>query len=253
VSFLQRLVTINGKKQLYKVAGLMLGVTLIHFAVRYWGNLALATVHSFMFYLCVLLFLGLHEFSHALTAFLMGDTSQKQRGRLTLNPLNHVDPLGLMAFVMIGVGWGKPVETGFWFRKYPRLQDFFITLSGPLSNLAAAGVFMAITGQIFKSGTLTPENSFEPFTMMGLALIFVRKAVLVNCLLFVLNILPIPPLDGGKALLTLFRPPQGPGAKEPFAMEGMIILALLFLFADLGGAISAGAMALHNLMLGMIV
>ncbi|PKK90407.1 MAG: hypothetical protein CVV64_08565 [Candidatus Wallbacteria bacterium HGW-Wallbacteria-1] len=252
MTFLQRLVSINGKNQIIRIATIVLVASLVDFSVRYWNNLGLASIDRFCFYLCVMLFVGLHEFSHAMTAYLLGDISQKKRGRLTLNPLNHLEPLGMISFLMMGVGWGRAVETGVWFKKHPRLYDFIITIMGPISNLAAAVVSVMMMGYFLKSGlvqAVEPGAVLNPWVIIQ---IFMVQAIQVNAMLFILNIIPIPPLDGGKALLTMIRGNQNGRAGEVFTTEGLIILAILFLFADLGGAISSGTLALQNLLISLL-
>jgi Zn-dependent protease len=131
-----------------------------------------------------------HEYSHARVAFALGDLTAYTQGRLTLNPLSHVDPMGALMMLMVGFGWARPVPID------PvllgRTGTLKVALAGPLSNLALA----ALVGLPLRFGLLPLDNPAVAF-LTG----FLWYFALFNILLAVFNMLPIPPLDGWKVLL----------------------------------------------------
>ena len=129
-----------------------------------------------------------HEFAHAYTAYKLGDDTAKKQGRLTLNPLSHIDPLGMILILIVGFGWAKPVPVNRYFFKNPRLAGVLVSLMGPISNLVlaiiGAGIFYFLLA-IGVAGSL-PTIVIQFFDLF----------IGLNVLLFVFNLLPIPPLDG---------------------------------------------------------
>lgn len=132
----------------------------------------------------------IHEFTHALVADKLGDKTPKMMGRLTLNPLAHLDFLGTVFLLLAGFGWGKPVIVNPRNFKNPILDNVTVSLAGPISNLAIAVVF----GLIYRFIGLPPAVD-------QILIIF----VFFNLVLMIFNFLPIPPLDGSK-ILSLFLP-----------------------------------------------
>ena len=137
----------------------------------------------------------IHEFSHTLISYSLGDLTARRLGRLTLNPLAHLDPIGSVLFLIAGFGWGKPVPVNPYFfrRTEPRLGMSLVSLAGPISNImtafVAALVVKVLINQI-DQGILIPTR---------LLLIFVN----ISILLAVFNFVPIPPLDGFKVAVGL--------------------------------------------------
>jgi Zn-dependent protease len=169
--------------------------------------------------------LTIHEFSHALTALAFGDPTAKSDGRLTLNPLVHIDPLGFVMLLFVGFGWAKPVPVNpFNFRKQ-RLAMAVVSLAGPLSNLACVVIF----GLMFKflAPALGANNLLANFLFL---------LTLVNASLFVFNLIPIPPLDGSKVLFSIL-PDQLNNFKDYISNYGpylLLILVLLDSFTNIG-------------------
>ena len=144
-----------------------------------------------------LLCITLHELSHGLVAYKLGDDTAKSRGRLSLNPLKHLDPVGLLMMLVFHVGWAKPVPVNMYKFKNPKRGMAVTALAGPLSNLIIAVVFMLIYGA-----------AFIPLNMSSVGQYFLQMIQLTAVLsigLGIFNILPIPPLDGSKALFSLLR------------------------------------------------
>ena len=138
--------------------------------------------------------LTFHEFCHALTAYLFGDPTAKQMGRLTLNPLAHIDPIGLLFLIIIRFGWAKPVPFNPHYFEYPRFYSVLVGLAGPFSNLLLALVCMFGLHHVpgFLSG-----NTVHLYRE------FLTVSVWINVMLGVFNVLPIPPLDGSHILRVL--------------------------------------------------
>lgn len=144
---------------------------------------------GFAFILAVLVALTVHEFAHAFVANLYGDSTAKDLGRLTLNPMAHLDLFGALLFLFIGFGWGKPVPVNS--RNFKKLKEgeIMTSLAGPLSNLMLAAL-SAISFHIFFP-QLGPSNLLIGFFLMSFRL---------NIILMVFNLIPIPPLDGSHLL-----------------------------------------------------
>ena len=130
----------------------------------------------------------LHEFAHAFVAYKFGDDTAKRQGRLTLNPMSHIDPVGALFILLLGFGWAKPVPVNRYNLKHPRLGGVLVSIAGPLSNLLLA--FIAVFGYLLtlKLGVITQI----PMFFIDLFYVFLN----LNIVLFIFNLLPIPPLDG---------------------------------------------------------
>jgi Zn-dependent protease len=152
--------------------------------------------------------IGFHEAAHAYTANALGDSLPARQGRTSLNPLRHLDPAGSVLILLVGFGWGKPVQ----FNPYglnvsPKTAAFLVGLAGPLSNFVMAGI-LAIPIQLGVVPYINPLQSLPAFLWelqvqdfedyVGL---FLTGAVYLNCILGVFNLIPIPPLDGFKVAL----------------------------------------------------
>lgn len=171
----------------------------------------------------------LHEVAHGYVASLFGDQTAKLSGRLSLNPIKHIDPIGTVAIplVMLMVsnfifGWAKPVPVDPRNLRNPRRDMAFVALAGPLSNILMA----VIWGLIAKAGMLIAGGDNR---WLGLPLIYMGEAgIMINVVLGVLNLIPLPPLDGGKLLISLVPPRLGYQISllEPYGF--IILIVLLF-------------------------
>lgn len=172
----------------------------------------------------LVLVLTFHECSHAWTANRLGDPTAKREGRLTLNPLAHLDILGTIMLFFVGIGWGKPVPVNPHNFEKPKRDQALTALAGPLANLALA--FVAAIPYSYMS-------QVEP-------LYYLSEAVLdVSIVLFLFNMLPIPPLDGSK-FVGIFVPRRLYPLYEKFLSKGLpyfIVLMFvdLYFFEDLFG------------------
>lgn len=177
-----------------------------------------------------------HEVFHGLTAHWLGDDTAKNEGRLTLNPLKHLDPLGSIILpIILGVsaffsgsgiifGWAKPVPYNPHNLKYKKYGPSLVAIAGPVSNFALAAIFglslrfMPVFGIPFS----IPFDIFQDFINI------IAFAVFINLLLAVFNLVPIPPLDGSQLLFSVL-PPKFESLKISLEQYGFIIL-ILFLF-----------------------
>jgi Zn-dependent protease len=163
----------------------------------------------------ILLALPVHEFAHAFVAVQLGDPTPRNQGRYTLNPLRHIDPIGAVLIFLVGFGWAKPVQ---WNPRNididPRLGSILVSVAGPLSNLLLAAVSLLIWQLAGASGLV---ESFL-FTFAS-----------INVLLFVFNLLPIPPLDGSHVLFALL--PGDTRQVQFFLMQyGMLLVFAVIFF-----------------------
>lgn len=142
-----------------------------------------------------LLCITLHELSHGYVAYLLGDNTAKNAGRLTLNPLKHIDIMGLVMMVVFKVGWAKPVPVNMYNFKNPKRGMAVTALAGPLSNLLIGVVFLFFYGLLYNA--LADGSSFQKEILD-----MVEVTAYLSVGLAVFNIIPIPPLDGSKVLFS---------------------------------------------------
>lgn len=177
----------------------------------------------FLLFLPVMLFsLSFHECAHAMMALRRGDDTASLLGRVSLNPFRHIDPIGLIAFFVIGLGWAKPVPINPNRMKNIRRDPALVGLAGPLSNVILAAVFAILLRLLW--GTI---EGMDLETRKILVRFFVIGAQL-NAALAFFNLLPVPPLDGSH-LLAAFLPNWALEKYERFARFGLLFI-LLFLF-----------------------
>ena len=143
-----------------------------------------------------LICITLHEVSHGYVAYLMGDNTAKDAGRLSLNPIKHIDIMGLLMMVIFKVGWAKPVPSNMYNFKNPKRGMAVTALAGPVSNLLIAIIFLFLYGILY-----LPMNSGSTFVQEILSM--VETTAYLSIGLAVFNIIPIPPLDGSKVLFSV--------------------------------------------------
>lgn len=165
--------------------------------------------------LAIIYALTIHEFSHALAAQYLGDDTPSRNGRLTLNPLAHMEFLGTLTLLLAGFGWGKPVPINTYNLKWQRWGHAFVALAGPVSNFVSVVLFLIISNILL---------NFLPIN--NLIFIFLFYLILVNLVLGVFNLIPIPPLDGSKVLFA-FLPDRFDEFKRQFSVNGPWILIIL--------------------------
>ena len=147
---------------------------------------------------CVFLTLSVHELSHGLSAYWMGDKTAKAAGRLSLNPLHHLDPFGALCLFLFGFGWAKPVPINPWNFKHKKGGMALSALAGPLSNFIFA--FIAEIGVIALGNLRFTSDTTFVFKFCELSYIICTYLAILNIGLGVFNLIPVPPLDGSKIL-----------------------------------------------------
>jgi Zn-dependent protease len=167
-----------------------------------------------------------HECAHAWSAALLGDGFPRRQGRVSLNPLRHLSPLGTLALFVLPFGWGRPVVVNLYNFKHPKRDYFLSSLAGPLANVLVIGVCLVVmqaTRQTFAWG-----RAAEPALLWGHR--FLTYVALINAVLAFVNLIPIPPLDGSKVWPWLIRgvsPTFGRAAQRLF-----LILLLVLVFTN---------------------
>lgn len=178
----------------------------------------------------LVLAITVHEFAHAWMAHRLGDPTPEADGRLTLNPLAHLDPIGTIMIVMVGFGWGRPVVFSPHHLTHPVRDTALIAFAGPLSNLILATLFSII---LFITFAVAPQ------TASALAAL-PMYIIAVNVMLAIFNLVPIHPLDGGK-ILSAFLPDQAAVEYDRFLYRyGFFVL--IFLIMPIGGRSALSAL-----------
>lgn len=147
----------------------------------------------------VIIAITFHEFAHAFAADRLGDDTPRNQGRLNLNPLSHLDPIGFLMLIFVHFGWGKPVQINprnFNRKRSMTAQEAIVALAGPLMN-----IFIAFILTIVLFAIVTFASKFIFTTMGSIIMITLQMAIAVNIGLGVFNLVPLPPLDGSKVLI----------------------------------------------------
>lgn len=167
----------------------------------------------------LILALTFHEYAHAKTADRLGDPTPENQGRLTLNPLAHMDPVGTLCLLFAGFGWGKPVQVNGSYFRNPAKDNMLVALAGPVMNFILAIVLLIIYAVLIK---------FLPATVLASIIVtMVFDAVLLNVSLGLFNLIPVPPLDGSKIFAYFLK---GKAREFLYTLEQYSSIIILVLF-----------------------
>ena len=171
-----------------------------------------------------------HEFSHAFVADQLGDHRPRAMGRVSLNPLHHLDPMGTIFFLIAGFGWGKPVMVNAYALRPGRIGMAWVAVAGPLANLVVASV----AAVIFRGAELSGLFQSDGGAFAGNVVLWVIE---FNVILGLFNLLPIPPLDGYNLVLP-FLPLRTALTVQRYATYGVLVLLVLVLLPQMSGGVS---------------
>jgi len=198
-------------------------------------------IGTIFFIIALIIGITVHEFFHAYSALLLGDPTAKYAGRVTINPLKHLDPVGSLFLLLAGFGWGKPVPINPARLKYGVGGEIITAAAGPLSNLAVALIFILFYKLFMVLG-------FDPNL---LAFKFLATVFMANIILMVFNLLPIPPLDGANFIKPFLSYEQQAKYQQfgPFALFAIILLEYSFNIPLISALVSFVIKFITNLIL----
>jgi len=209
-------------------------------------------VDSFFIKLSIMLVPGLmaitcHEVSHGLVADRFGDNTARLLGRLTINPLKHLDILGTIMVFVIGIGWAKPVPVNFNNLRHPKRDMIWVAAAGPITNFLLATISALLLRGIVYFTAAVSDAAWQQIFIDPLVLML-AFSLYINLLLTVFNLIPLPPLDGGRVAVGLlpYRQSVALAGLEPY---GMMVILLLVFFVDkfqmvISTAVNAGIVLL---------
>lgn len=196
--------------------------------------------------IAIILSLTIHEFSHALVGKWKGDKTAEREGRLTLNPLAHLELMGFVALLFLGFGWAKPVPYNPYNLKNPKWDAVLIALAGPGANFIMATIAAVVLR------FLLPSVAVTGFTLLD---IFLLLVVILNLFLLFFNVIPVHPLDGSKLVFALLDSPKHAALRQFILTKGPQLLMFLVLLSlvtniDVFGFVSAPAYAVCSSLVG---
>jgi Zn-dependent protease len=202
-------------------------------------------VAFFLIAIILIAAITIHEFAHAWMADRLGDPTPRVQGRVTLNPLAHLDPMGTALLFFIGFGWGKPVMFDPYNLKNPVKDTAIIAAAGPASNLAMAAILAILIPVLIN---LAPGTSPVLYFILSTAIYY-------NCMLAIFNLLPLHPLDGGKILSAMLPPTTALEYDRFMYRYGQLVLLALIIpwggVSPLSTLISPPIMALTSLFMNL--
>lgn len=183
-------------------------------------------INKLLFLPGIIIGITFHEAAHGYVSHWLGDPTPKNQGRLSLNPLAHIDPMGFIALLLVGFGWGKPVMIDPRYYKNPKRDELLVSLAGVTTNLIIAIIFAVIQILLIKTGIAYSLGS--KWNMLNL---MIQYVVFVNLVLMCFNLLPIPPLDGFSVITQLFDLRRYDWYYKLYNNGFFILMALVFIGA----------------------
>lgn len=172
----------------------------------------------------ILIGLSFHEFAHGAVSYALGDPTPKLQGRLTLNPAAHFDPFGFLALLFAGFGWGIPVEIDPRYYKHRRRDELLVSLAGVVMNLLIAIVFSVVLKVLF---TVAPAWLYGTLGMTVIDIII--DIIMINVVLMIFNLIPVPPLDGFGIVTEIFNLRKYDWYYQVYDKGFLILLVLVML------------------------
>jgi len=194
----------------------------------------------------IIIGLSFHEFAHAWVAYRCGDSTPKHQNRITINPAAHIDPIGFIALLFIGFGWGRPVMINPNNFRKPRRDELLVALAGVTLNLILAFLFMIVLRLLYEFAL--------GFMLSDLGIILqdiLIQIVLINIVLMVFNLLPIPPLDGFNVITQIFNLRNTEFYYRVYD-KGFLILMVLILFNITGKVLSPAVGWVYSTLMGIL-
>lgn len=173
----------------------------------------------------VLIALTTHEFAHGYVSVRLGDPTPKLDGRLSLNPLAHLDLVGTLCLLIVGFGWAKPVQVNPYYYKQPKKGMAMVALAGPAMNFSVAFLTLLLFGFLYR---FIPEFAWN-YWYVQYSLMLLQYVALISIGLGVFNLIPLPPLDGSK-VLGAFLPDSFLASMQKYAMYSQLLLLALLYF-----------------------
>lgn len=183
-------------------------------------------INKLLFLPGIIIGITFHEAAHGYVSHWLGDPTPKNQGRLSLNPLSHIDPMGFIALFLVGFGWGKPVMIDPRYYKNPKRDELLVSLAGVTTNLIIAIIFAVIQILLIEAGIAYSLGS--TWNMLNL---MIQYVVFVNLVLMCFNLLPIPPLDGFSVITQLFDLRRYDWYYKLYSNGFFILMALVFIGA----------------------
>ncbi len=196
----------------------------------------------------LLLSLTLHEYAHGWVAWRLGDPTAKQLGRLSFNPISHLDPIGTIAFIFLNFGWAKPVPVIPRYFRNPIQGMCWVAAAGPAANLILAILSALLYKALFPLLIAGAQHAVIAKTVAIPLIGMLRASVWINLVLCIFNLLPVPPLDGSRILAGILPPKMAYGWAQ-LERYGFILLLLLMMSGVIGRVIGPFIFTLNNLLL----